>query len=79
MFKSIEQNKTVIFQVMAFMMLIGSLFTIGAVNLSAIWALMQEVVDNTDVIVGLVILGVVIGIAYALGDWIKKLLGKAIK
>ena len=79
MFKSIEQNKTPIFQVMAFMMLIGSLFMIGTVNLSAIWSLMQEVVDNTDVIVGLVILGVVIGIAYALGDWIKKLLGKAIR
>jgi uncharacterized membrane-anchored protein len=79
MFKSINDNKNLIFQVMAFMMLIGSLFTIGTVNLSAIWSLMQEVVDNTDVIVGLVILGVVIGIAYALGDWIKKLLGKAIR
>ena len=79
MFKISETNKILTFQAMAFLMLIGSIMTIGSVNLSAIWSLMQEVVDNTDVIVGLVILGVVIGIAMALGDWIKNLLNKAIK
>lgn len=79
MFKLSESNKTLTFQTMAVLMLIGSIMTIGTVNLSAIWSLMQEVVDNTDVIVGLVILGVVIGIAMALGDWIKNLLNKAIK
>ena len=79
MFKLFETNKTLIFQVMAFFMLIGSVMSIGTVNLSAIWSLMTEVVDNTDVIVGLVILGVVISIAMGLGDWIKKLLNSAIK
>ena len=79
MFKLSESNKNLTFQTMAILMLIGSIMTIGTVNLSAIWSLMQEVVDNTDVIVGLVILGVVIGIAMALGDWIKNLLNKAIK
>ena len=79
MFNLSESNKNLTFQTMAILMLIGSIMTIGTVNLSAIWSLMQEVVDNTDVIVGLVILGVVIGIAMALGDWIKNLLNKAIK
>ena len=79
MYKLSETSKILTFQIMAFLMLIGSIMTIGSVNLSAIWSLMQEVVDNTDVIVGLVILGVVIGIAMALGDWIKNLLNKAIK
>lgn len=79
MYKLSETSKILTFQIMAFLMLIGSIMSIGTVNLSAIWSLMQEVVDNTDVIVGLVILGVVIGIAMALGDWIKNLLNKAIK
>ena len=74
MFKIIESQKTIIFQVMAFMMVIGSLMTIGTANLSEIFALMQEIIDNTDVIVGMVIMAVTISIAVYIGVWIKKLL-----
>lgn len=74
MFKIMESQKTIIFQLMAVMMVIGSLMTIGAANLSEIFALMQEIIDNTDVIVGMVIMAVTISIAVYIGVWIKKLL-----
>ena len=74
MFKIMESHKTIMFQVMAVMMVIGSLMTIGTANLSEIFALMQEIIDNTDVIVGMVIMAVTISIAVYIGVWIKKLL-----
>ena len=78
MFKLMEDKTTVIFQVMAVMLLIGSLMTIGAANLSAIFTLMQEIIDNTDVIIGMVIMGVTIGIAIFIGSWIQKLLDRTV-
>ena len=78
MFKLIEDKNTVIIQIVAVLMLIGSLMTIGAANLSAIFALMQEIIDNTDVIIGMVIMGVTIGIAIFIGTWIQKLLDRTV-
>ena len=74
MFKQMESHNVILFQVMAVMMIIGSMLTIGVANLSEIFALMQEIIDNTDVIVGMVIMAVTISIAVYIGVWIKKLL-----
>ena len=60
------------------LMIISTLLMTGAANLSEIFALMQEIIDNTDVIVGMVILGVTVGIAMFIGAWIQKLLNKTI-
>lgn len=70
-------NKNII-TVLAVMTLMLTLFTVGTVNLSEIWALMQEIIDNTSVIVGLVIMGVTISIAVYIGVFIKKLLNNAV-
>jgi hypothetical protein len=40
---------------------------------------MKNIVNNTAVIIGMVILGVIVTIAVTLGGWIQKLLNKAIK
>ena len=74
-----KENNKFILTLMAGLLLISSLFMIGTANLSEIFALMQEIVDNTSVIIGLVIMGVTITIAVAIGGWIKKLLDRAIK
>lgn len=60
------------------LMIISTFLMIGAANLSEIFALMQEIINNTDVIVGMVILGVTVGIAMFIGAWIQKLLNKTI-
>ena len=44
-----------------------------------IFDIMKNVIDNTAVIIGMVILGVIVMIAVALGAWIQKLLNKATK
>lgn len=64
-------------QILPMLLLISSIFVIGTVNLSEIWLLMQEIVDNTSVIIGLVIMGVTISIALYIGDFVKGLLKKA--
>lgn len=74
-----KENNNFILTLMAGLLLIGSFAMIGTANLSEIFALMQEIVDNTSVIIGLVIMGVTITIAVAIGGWIKKLLDRAIK
>ena len=48
-------------------------------RLYELFTIFKDIVDNTALIIGMVILGVVIGIAYALGGWIQKLLNKATK
>lgn len=60
------------------LILASTLLMIGTANLSEIFALMQEIIDNTDVIIGMVIMGVTISIAVFIGVWIKKLLSKTI-
>lgn len=60
------------------LILVSTFLMVGAANLSEIFALMQEIIDNTDVIVGMVILGVTVGIAMFIGAWIQKLLNKTI-
>lgn len=60
------------------LMIVSTFLMTGAANLSEIFALMQEIIDHTDVIVGLVILGVTVGIAMFIGAWIQKLLNKTI-
>lgn len=60
------------------LMIVSTFLMTGAANLSEIFALMQEIIDNTDVIVGMVILGVTVGIAMFIGSWIQKLLNKTI-
>ena len=79
MFKVSEDNKDKLIVVSTLLILIGSIMTIGAANLSEIFALMQEIIDNVDVIVGMVIMGVTISIAVYIGVWIKKLLSKTIQ
>lgn len=60
------------------LIIVSTFLMAGAANLSEIFALMQEIIDNTDVIVGMVILGVTVGIAMFIGAWIQKLLNKTI-
>ena len=75
MFPTKEQVTTSLIQSSVLM---STFMMIGAVNLSQIWALMQEIIDNTSVIVGLVIMGVTISIAVYIGVFIKKLLSNAV-
>lgn len=75
MFDNIKQNSL---NVSGSLMLASTFLMVGAANLSEIFALMQEIIDNTDVIVGMVILGVTVGIAMFIGAWIQKLLNKTI-
>lgn len=79
MFKVSEDNKNKLIMVSTLLILIGSIMTIGAANLSEIFALMQEIINNVDVIVGMVIMGVTISIAVYIGVWIRKLLSKTIQ
>lgn len=60
------------------LMLLSTFLMVGAANLSEIFALMDEIIANTDTIVGMVILGVTVGIAMFIGAWIQKLLDKTI-
>ena len=48
-------------------------------RLYELFTIFKDIVDNTTLIIGMVILGVVITIAIALGGWIQKLLNKATK
>lgn len=75
---SIKATKNYIFQIMAVFLIMGSVLTIGTINLSMLFDLMQEILDNADVIIGLVILSVVIGMAMKLGGWMGNLLDSAI-
>lgn len=54
-----------------------SFVMMGTVNLSEIWALIDEIVAHTSSIIGLVIMGVTISIAVFIGVFIKKLLSNA--
>lgn len=74
-----KQENNLILPVIGGLLLTASLFTIGTVNLSQVWALMTEITDNTNVIVGLVIMGITITIVMTFGDWFKALLNKTIK
>lgn len=74
-----KENNKFILTLMAGLLLIGSFVMIGTANLSEIFALMQEIVDNTPTIIGLVIMGITISIAVGIGVWVKKLLNKAIQ
>ena len=74
-----KENNKFILTLMAGLLLIASLFMMGTANLSEIFALMQEIVDNTPTIIGLVIMGITISIAVGIGVWVKKLLNKAIQ
>lgn len=74
-----KENNKFILTIMAGLLLVSSLFMIGTANLSEIFALMQEIVDNTPTIIGLVIMGITISIAVGIGVWVKKLLNKAIQ
>ena len=49
-----------------------------AVNMSSLWELTTEVTSHTSEIVDLVILGVVITCAYAIGTFITNVLKKGI-
>ena len=60
-----------------FSMFAGS--AMAAVNLTDIWDLMTEFTDNTSVIIGIVILAITIGIVVYFGEWIQKVLTKALK
>ena len=77
MFLSKEVSNPLI-KIMAIFLLIGSIMTIGVINLSMLFDLMQEILNNADVIIGLVILSVVIGMAMKLGEWMGNLLNSAI-
>ena len=74
-----KENNKFILTLMAGLLLIASFVMIGTANLSEIFALMQEIVDNTPTIIGLVIMGITISIAVGIGVWVKKLLNKAIQ
>ena len=76
--KNKQENNLILSAIGAFL-LTASLFTIGTVNLSQVWSLMTEITDNTNVIVGLVIMGITITIVMTFGDWFKALLNKTIK
>ena len=78
MFSTKEISVTAM-KIMAVFLLIGSVLSIGTINLSMLFDLMQEILDNADVIIGLVILSVVIGMAIKLGEWMGNLLQTAIK
>lgn len=43
--------------------------------LGVVWAIIQELVDNMSLLISLAIVGVVIGIAYALGRGVGGLFG----
>lgn len=74
----VKTENPIVIKAIAVLMLFGSLFMVGAANLSEIFSLMQEIIDNTDVIVGMVIMGVTISIAVYIGVWIKKMLSSTI-
>ena len=59
------------------MVMVASFLMVGTVNLSEIWALIDEIVAHTSSIIGLVIMGVTISIAVFIGVFIKKLLSNA--
>ena len=59
------------------MVMAVSFVMMGTVNLSEIWALIDEIVAHTSSIIGLVIMGVTISIAVFIGVFIKKLLSNA--
>lgn len=44
-------------------------------TMQILWDLINNIVNNTDALVGLVIIGVVIGVAIVLKNYIKKVLG----
>jgi hypothetical protein len=48
-------------------------------RLYELFTIFKDIVDNTALIIGMVILGVVITLIFALGGWIQKLLNKATK
>lgn len=58
---------------------VSTLFMVGAINLTVIWELVDEIVNNMDKIVNLVIVGVVIGVAVGIGAFIRGALDKGLK
>lgn len=53
-------------------------FLMGTANLSAVFDLLDEIIANTDTIIGCVVLGVTIAVAVFIGSWVKSLLSKSI-